>query len=323
MKICYIICSNAFGGVENIVIKSLNELSKYHQVALIAPKNCAFKDKLAKAVKLYEYRSFDKRYNPLLYLEIAKFARDYELIHTHGAKASGIFSVINRFLKKKFVATKHNIRKGAAFNNIQNVIAVSQEVAKTISHPSKILYFGIDHVDVEPKRLTYDFSIISLGRLDFIKGFDKLIRACAKLNFDFALYIVGEGRERAALEQLIFELNLRGKVHLLGFRTDVRELMSGASLQVIASRSEGLPNTLLEGLFYSNMLISTDVGGIGEILPRKFLTDHERLSEKITEIYSNYEKFRNDFAQLAVQVQKNLTLQSYIENLNAYYEEIK
>lgn len=323
MKICYFICSNIFGGVENIVIATLNELSKSHEVALIAPKGCAFKDKLANGVKLYEYKSFDKRYNPLLYLEIARFAKDYELIHTHGAKASGIFHLVNLVLDKKFVATKHNIRKGAVFNKIKNVIAVSREVAKTITHPSYTLYFGIDPVSVEPKKLTYDFSILSVGRLDFIKGFDKLIRACAQLKFDFELFIVGEGRERERLEQLIFELNLRGRVHLLGFRTDIRELMAGASLQVIASRSEGLPNTLLEGLFYSNLLISTDVGGISEILPRKFLTDHEKMATKITEIYDDYDKFRAEFSTLAAQTQPNFTLQSYIKNLIAYYEEIR
>lgn len=72
MKICYVSCSNLFGGVENLILQSLNELCKEHEVALILPKGAKFLDKFDKRVKIFEYKSCDKRYNLFLYLEILR-----------------------------------------------------------------------------------------------------------------------------------------------------------------------------------------------------------------------------------------------------------
>ncbi|MBE2984325.1 glycosyltransferase [Campylobacter sp. RM9344] len=323
MKICYFICSNIFGGVENIVINTLNELSKTDEVALITPKNCSFKDKLSKNVKLYEYQSFDKRYNPFLYLEIAKIAKNYELIHTHGAKATQIFYIINKFLNKKFVATKHNIRKGKIFNRTKNVLAVSKEVANTIKNESKVIYFGIKKIDIVPKKLTDKFSMVSVGRLDPIKGFAELISSVSKLNFEYKLYIVGSGKEEQNLKNLINGLKLNDKVELLSFRDDIKEILNGSGMQIISSRSEGLPNTLLEGIFYSNLLISTDVGGIKEILEPKFLFDINECDKKLKEIKENYGFYKDEFLKFAKPMQEKLSFEKYLYELKEYYKEVK
>lgn len=325
MRICYFVCSNLFGGVENIVVKSLNALSKMHDVALIAPKNLTYKDKLDKSVKIYEYKSFDKRYNPFLFLEIYKFAKDYDIIHTHGSKATQIFYVLNKILNKKFVATKHNVRKGKIFNRVKNVISVSKMVADTIKQNSKVLYFGMEKISIEPKKLSDKFSIVAVGRLDFIKGFDELIMAARNLKFDFDLFIIGEGEQKQSLKKLIDNLDLNNSVHLLGFRDDVKEILSGANLQVISSRSEGMPNTLFEGIFYSNLLISTNVGGIGEILESDFLFDMSGggCEQKIVQIKQNYNEFADRFSIFASIMQERFSFERYLFDLLKYYEDLK
>lgn len=325
MKICYVSCSAIFGGVENIIIKTLNALCLKHEVALVVPKGCEYTYKLNCQIKVYEYKSFDKRYNPFLYLEIYKIVSKYDLIHTHGAKASQIFYIINKFINKKFVATKHNIRKGKIFNKIQNVISVSREVANTIEQKSKVLYFGIEKVDIQPKKLTEKFSIVAIGRLDYIKGFDELIKAVSKLNFDFRLFIIGRGKEENNLKQLITDLELNDKVTILGFRTDILEILKGANLQVISSRSEGLPNTLIEGIFYSNVLIATRVGGISEVLNSKFLfsPNKEDCAKKIIEVKENYDKFNKEFALFVNNERHKFSFSSYLNNLLNYYENLK
>ena len=50
MKICYFSCSSIYGGVEKIVVDSLNEISKKHECALIVPNGCRYKDKLSSNV---------------------------------------------------------------------------------------------------------------------------------------------------------------------------------------------------------------------------------------------------------------------------------
>lgn len=319
MKICYFSCSNIFGGVENIILQTLNELCKSDEVSLILPKGAKFLDKFDKRVKIYEYKSYDKRYNPFLYMEVLKIIKNYDIIHTHGSKATQICYILSKFYNFKFVSTKHNDRKGKIFNRVKNVIAVSKKVATTIDRESKVIYFGIKPKNITPK-INDIFTISAVGRLDFIKGFDILINEVSKLKFDFILQIVGSGKEKDSLEKLINELNLNQKVKLLWHRDDIAEILANSHLQIISSRKEGFPLILIEGLFYSNVLISSKVGGIDEVLNCEFF--YENLSEKIDEIHKNYEIYRAKFRDLHKNARKNLDFYNYISNLKEYYKGI-
>ncbi|CZE51355.1 glycosyltransferase [Campylobacter geochelonis] len=322
MKIAYLSCSRFYGGVEKIVVDTLNELSKSNDVALIVPKNCEFLDRLDKNVKVFEYQSYDKRYNIFLYIELYKFLRlnQFEILHAHGAKAAQIGFVLEKILNLKLVATKHNNRKGKIFNRVKNVIAVSKQVASTINQPSRVLYFGISPKIITPI-LSDIFTITAVGRLDKIKGFDILISEAAKLNFPFKLQIIGDGRERQNLENLIKKLNLKDRVFLLGFQDDIPQLLANSHLQVISSHKEGLPITLMEGIFYSPIVISTLAGGgIGEILDKRFICHHENLALKIEEIYENRVKFSKLFKTTNAKFKQILTFQNYILELRKYYK---
>ncbi len=110
-------------------------------------------------------------------------------------------------------------------------------------------------------------TIVSAGRLIKIKGFDLLIKAFARLNrIDYDLVILGDGEERAALEDLIRSLNLSNNVHLIGFKPNVLEYFKGASICIVSSLKEGFPNVLLQMMSQNDNVISTlCAGGINEI----------------------------------------------------------
>ncbi|WP_298782825.1 glycosyltransferase [uncultured Campylobacter sp.] len=396
MKIAYLCCSRFYGGVEKIVIDSLNELCKSEQTALIVPDRCEFLQRLDARVQIYQYKSRDKRYNPFLFVEIYRFLRSggFEILHSHGAKAVQIGFVVEKFLNLKLVATKHNDRKAPVFNRVRNVIAASRKVATTINHAAKVIYFGIEPrlefanhkilarcKDAEgaankalegekdargdsagavgaPQNIAgaafasqdtpldadasqnktgsafvlqqgasaaaenFKFNIVAVGRLDKIKGFDLLIRAASELKFDFELKIYGQGGERQNLQNLIDLLNLQDRVRLCGFCDDVAAALSASHLHVISSRKEGFPVILIEGIFYSPVLISTRVGGISEILSEEFLYEAADLGVKIDEIYRTYGKSVRAFAQKHASLKQTLTLQNYISSLKNYYEEL-
>ena len=396
MKIAYLCCSRFYGGVEKIVIDSLNELCKSEQAALIVPARCEFLQRLDARVQIYQYKSRDKRYNPFLFVEIYRFLRSggFEILHSHGAKAAQIGFVVEKFLNLKLVATKHNDRKAPVFDRVRNVIAASRKVATTINHAAKVIYFGIEprrefvnheifarckdaegaanralerkkdargdsaggtfasqnmagearvsqdralDADASQNKTSsvfvsqqganaaaenFKFSIVAVGRLDKIKGFDLLIRAVSELKFDFELKIYGQGGERQNLQNLIDSLNLRDRVRLCGFCDDVAAALSASHLHVISSRKEGFPVILIEGIFYSPVLISTRVGGISEILSEEFLYEAADLSAKIDEIYRTYGKYARAFAQKHAGLKQTLTLQNYISSLKNYYEEL-
>lgn len=321
MKICYFSCSTIYGGIEKIVIDSINNLSSKYQATLIVPKGCQYKDKIASSVRVIEYNSFDKRYNLFLYKEIYDILKSQNLVHTHGAKATQITYILSKFLPFIHVATKHNTRKGKIFNRLKHVISVSKKVSNTIIHESKTIYFGIKPQRVEHKKPDI-FTMVSIGRLDPIKGFDKLIYSVSKLQFDFRLYIVGDGEQKEHLKSIIEQNGLKKKVFLSGFQKDIPQILTSCNLQIISSIKEGFPIALIEGIMYSPVILSTPVGGISEILDSSFLTSMGDMDKSIKNIYENYDTIKKEFQTKHEKFKHILTLDNYMHNLEKYYKEI-
>ncbi len=106
----------------------------------------------------------------------------------------------------------------------------------------------------------------SIGRLETIKGYDVVVRAFATLAGDSSvgsphLVLAGDGRERPALESLIREFAISGRVHLLGWRDDPEALLATFSLFTMGSRSEGTSISLLEAMSSGLCPVVTAVGG--------------------------------------------------------------
>jgi len=102
--------------------------------------------------------------------------------------------------------------------------------------------------------------VVSLGRLTEAKDFPTLLRAYAitTLRETHRLIIVGEGEQRANLENLIRNLELADRVLLTGAMDNPHAVMAGATMHVLSSRWEGYPNVLLEALALGTSAISTD-----------------------------------------------------------------
>jgi glycosyltransferase involved in cell wall biosynthesis len=133
---------------------------------------------------------------------------------------------------------------------------------------------GIDSAFWRPRnrnRGADTFSILSVGRLHAVKNHGFLLLACAALKasgVNFRCVIAGEGEERARLERLILELDLRREVTLLGhvFRGQLPELYAGADVVVLTSRSEGLPVTLMEAMAMERIVLAPEITGIPELV---------------------------------------------------------
>jgi glycosyltransferase involved in cell wall biosynthesis len=119
--------------------------------------------------------------------------------------------------------------------------------------------------------------ILGVGRLVEKKGFDVLVHACALLRdrkIAFRCDIVGKGPQEHALRQLIAELKLEDRVHLIGPRsqdalvTAYREAAIFALPCVVGAdgNRDGLPTVLLEAMAMQLPVVSTDVTGVPEIV---------------------------------------------------------
>lgn len=93
--------------------------------------------------------------------------------------------------------------------------------------------------------------VVTAGRLDVNKGHARMIRAFAPVaerHPEWQLHIYGAGSEDRAIEGLIDELGLVGRVRLMGYTLDLRGVLSQASVYALASYSESFSMSLIEAM---------------------------------------------------------------------------
>jgi glycosyltransferase involved in cell wall biosynthesis len=110
--------------------------------------------------------------------------------------------------------------------------------------------------------------IIWTGRLDPVKGFEEMLAAFSLVRRDrpARLVLVGDGPYRSTLEGLIRDNNLSSYVVLTGQRNDVPALLNSADLFLFCSRTEGLPNALLEAMAAALPIVATNVPGCRDLI---------------------------------------------------------
>ncbi|MFB9311839.1 glycosyltransferase family 4 protein [Nocardioides plantarum] len=108
--------------------------------------------------------------------------------------------------------------------------------------------------------------VLCLARLAPPKRPDLVVRAIAQVP-GVRLLVAGDGVLRAEVEGLVRELDLGGRVEVLGDRRDVARLLAAADLVVLSSDSEGLPITVLEAMAAGVPVVASRVGGLIDLDP--------------------------------------------------------
>jgi len=169
------------------------------------------------------------------------------------------------------------------FNKADEIISVSNEVKGEIVSeykisPSKIntIYNGAptEIIKADSNKINSDCDvtkILSVGRLVPRKGVEDLIISVYNLNkkgSNLSLDIIGEGYIKHDLVQLTKQLKMEGKIHFHGklFSNQVNDFLNNATLAVVPSIYEPCSLFGLESLSHGCPLISSNVGGLSEIL---------------------------------------------------------
>ena len=124
------------------------------------------------------------------------------------------------------------------------------------------------------------FNIVSVGRLNKDKAFDRLVRLGKQLKddgYDFFINIIGEGEERDRLEDLILEYGLDNYVSLRGFLKPPYEVMADSDLFVLVSNVEGFSLVVCEAFCLGLPVVVTRTTGPIELIDNDkygLLIDH-------------------------------------------------
>lgn len=199
------------------------------------------------------------------YVRIAKSKGKKVIIHIHGAEYKLFYNECNE-KQKEYVRETLNLA--------DKIIVLSEEwkdYFKDLVDEKKIsvIYNSI----VIPENFDKDLDtnkILFLGRIGQRKGIYDLIEVVSKLVPEFPnlkLYVGGDG-EVDKLKQIIQEKKLQENVIYVGWTTGEQKekLLKECSFYILPSYNEGMPMSVLEGMAYKNVVISTKVGGIPKVI---------------------------------------------------------
>jgi len=179
-----------------------------------------------------------------------------------------ILSFVNKFL------TTHLYNKADVIipasigikNDLINNFNLRKE-QKVIYNPCNVESIQQQSNELINFSLNKERTIITVGSLEKVKNQEILIKSFSKLEKDYKLIIVGQGKLEQLLKNLVKELNLENQVIFVGFDVNPYKYMSKSSIFVLTSNSEGFPNVLVEAMICGCNVISTDCSsGPREIL---------------------------------------------------------
>ena len=111
--------------------------------------------------------------------------------------------------------------------------------------------------------------VATAARLDPVKDLPTLVEGLALVRRErptTQLLIIGDGPDRARIEETAHRLNQAAAVHFVGYRSDVRRLLAAADIYVNCSVSEGISLTILEAMASALPVVATRVGGNPEVV---------------------------------------------------------
>jgi polysaccharide pyruvyl transferase CsaB len=305
MKILHLIGGGDVGGAKTHVLHLVKELGKYIDVKIISFRPGVFaKDAKDMGIDIDVIKTGNIFRDIKNVINIVKKG-NFQILHSHGAKANMISIIVKYITKVPTVTTVHSdyhldymhslikslsfgLINAASLRLIDFYIGVSNSfknmLIKRKFNPINIftVYNG-----VEFKKSTKDYSRIEFSkkynidlkendiivgiaaRLYPVKDISTLLNAAAlviKKNSNVKFIIGGDGEEKNSLEQKANILNLNSNVFFTGWLNDPYELMGIVDISVLTSISESFAYSVLEGARFRKATVSTDVGGIPDLI---------------------------------------------------------
>lgn len=296
MKIVQIIPVFDMGGAEIMCENLSYELKKKGNEVIVVSlysKKTVITDRLEKdGVKVY---FFDKKegLDLKLILKLIKFLKKEkpDVVHTHiYAIKYGIIASIFSGIKRR-VHTVHNIAEKECGNIDKRInkifykyfsvtpVALSNLIKDTIIKEYSIKEEKIpvvfNGINLKKCQIKEDYSIkekikiCHIGRFSEQKNHRGLVKAFKIFNEkypDSILNLIGVGELEETIKKLVEENNLTKKVNFLGLQSNVCSYLNKADIFTLPSNYEGIPMTLIEAMGTGIPIVTTNVGGIPNML---------------------------------------------------------
>ncbi len=204
-------------------------------------------------------------------------------IPTKARKVSWVHvDLSNERKSEKFFKNMQQNKK--SYLKFDHIVAVSKNVKWSLENyiglkkqkPISVIYNAYDEQKIlnmaeQNKTILEEniMNIVTVGRLSYQKGYDRLIKAVSKnINpkIPYKIYILGDGENRVSLEKLILDLGVSDRVIIKGFVRNPYTYIKQSNVFIAPSRTEGYSTVVVESIIIGTPVIVTDCSGMDEIL---------------------------------------------------------
>ncbi|WP_180247653.1 glycosyltransferase family 4 protein [Bacillus sp. AFS031507] len=286
---------------------------------------------------------------------------EYDIIHAQDRYTANVIGILNQSYQKPLLFTPHGfmtqsrlkfnlMERGSveeiyfsaidkqAIKNANQVIVLCDVFRPILinlgAEENKIttVYTGIDFGggknQKKSKKSQRNTVITCVSRLRPRKGHGYLFKALALIKDklkNVEVRIVGDGEMRNTLEMQVSELNLKN-VSFLGSREDIPKLLSESDIFVLPTTSDTLPISLIEAMFANQAILTTNCGGIPEIIKDNYSglivepANPKQLAEKLS-LLLRKESLRRELAGNAQSfAQQHLTFSNMTQRIEKIYQ---
>ncbi len=299
MKVLHFISGGETGGSRKHVITLLSQFPKGQASLAVLQEGALSEEARAAGIDVHLFKQ-SSRYDLSVLNKLAGFIREngYDILHTHGPRANLFGVYLKGRVNVKWVTTVHSDPKldfmksglkGAIFtklslyalNRMDYYFAVSETFKQNLvslgiaADKIKTVYNGIEFTSQKAEPVSRkslglgedDFVMTMVARLHPIKGHELVFEAIKSLEKpDMKLVLVGDGPIKEELITKAKSMGVEEQVKFLGFRQDVDSIYASSDLGLLASYSESFPLALLEAANQHVPLVTTDVGGVRELV---------------------------------------------------------
>lgn len=363
MKILHISAVKTFGGGENHILNLYNELLDNEKVQnfILTPKSSAFHGILKRNGISAFTAPLSIKFDLRFVFRILRICRKekIDLIHIHDPTALTLAVTATKFGKlPDFIFSKKTSfpikqRKSTLYKynhpQIKKMLCVSAETcrvtAEGIRDSSKLvtIYHGttMNKSTETPFRLREEYCIpkdkILVGTIanhiraknleTWVAMIDYIVNCLQRTNFHFI--VIGSPTKRSpALLEMISEKKLEDHITLTGFLQNASNFIPQFDISLLTSQSEGVPQFIYESFYHRVPVVSTNVGGIPEIIENGtngyISPPHqpELLARNLIALHEN-EKLKQQFVEISAEkLQKNFTTRVMAEKTLDEYKKV-
>jgi len=365
IRILHIVKSLGRGGAEMLLQETLkaHDHSKFefHYIYFLPWKNQMVEGLQQAGGKVSNFPAKNNLEIVLQLRKIIKYIKtnDIELVHCHLPWAGFVGRFIHKLTGIPVIYSEHNIQdryhfitgtiNKLTFNWQNKVIAVSGDVAASIQKtirpkiPVVTVLNGVNthHFKRDEKLRAAKRKELGVAEGDILIGNIAVFRFQKRLKEWIDLFktisneytnvkacIVGDGILKEEIMQHLKDAGMEDKIIFPGLQTDVLPWMSAFDIFMMTSSFEGLPIALLEAMSMECAIVTTDAGGIKELIRNevdgfmKPVNDWQQLKEPLQRLISRPEMIQQYGANARKRVEDSFSITSMVNQIENIYAEI-